>query len=50
VVVAGFAGSLFVISVNGWMNHPVGVALRGGRVVDVHPSRRCLATRFSGTS
>jgi cytochrome bd ubiquinol oxidase subunit I len=37
VVIAGFAGSLFVISVNGWMNHPGGFALRDGSVVDVDP-------------
>src|ERR687894_3013993 len=24
IVVAGFTGSLFVLSVNGWMNHPTG--------------------------
>src|SRR5215211_1321083 len=27
IVVAGLSGSLFVISVNGWMNHPVGFDL-----------------------
>src|SRR5919108_951485 len=37
VVVAGFTGSLFVIAVNGWMNHPTGFTLRGGEAVDVHP-------------
>src|SRR5437762_351444 len=37
VVIAGFTGSLMVIAVNGWMNHPSGFALRAGRVVDVHP-------------
>jgi cytochrome d ubiquinol oxidase subunit I len=37
VAIAGVAGSLFVISVNGWMNHPSGFALRDGRAVDVHP-------------
>src|SRR6266496_5134012 len=37
VVIAGFAGSLFVISVNGWMNHTGGFKLEGGKVVDVHP-------------
>jgi cytochrome d ubiquinol oxidase subunit I len=37
IVIAGFSGSLFVISVNGWMNHPSGFTLRGGRAVDVHP-------------
>jgi cytochrome d ubiquinol oxidase subunit I len=37
VAVAGLAGSLMVIAVNAWMNHPGGFALRGGKVVDVHP-------------
>jgi cytochrome d ubiquinol oxidase subunit I len=37
VAVAGVAGSMFVISVNGWMNHPAGFRLAGGRAVDVHP-------------
>jgi cytochrome d ubiquinol oxidase subunit I len=37
VVVAGVAGSLFVISVNGFMNHPTGFVLRNGRAVDAHP-------------
>jgi cytochrome d ubiquinol oxidase subunit I len=26
-----------VIAVNGWMNHPTGFRLEGGKVVDVHP-------------
>jgi cytochrome d ubiquinol oxidase subunit I len=37
VVVAGFSGSLMVISVNGWMNHPSGFRLEDGRAVDVKP-------------
>jgi cytochrome d ubiquinol oxidase subunit I len=37
IAVAGVAGSLFVIAVNGWMNHPTGFTLRNGRAVDVHP-------------
>jgi cytochrome bd ubiquinol oxidase subunit I len=37
IVVAGFTGSLTVISVNAWMNHPSGFQLRGGEPVDVHP-------------
>jgi cytochrome d ubiquinol oxidase subunit I len=37
IVIAGFTGSLMVIAVNAWMNHPGGFALVGGRVVDVHP-------------
>jgi cytochrome d ubiquinol oxidase subunit I len=37
IVITGFTGSLMVIAVNAWMNHPGGFALRGGKVVDVHP-------------
>src|ERR671934_2473100 len=39
VVIAGLTGSLFVISVNAWMNHPSGFRVEHGRVVDVHPWR-----------
>ena len=37
VAIAGVTGAMFVISVNGWMNHPSGFALSNGRAVDVHP-------------
>jgi cytochrome bd ubiquinol oxidase subunit I len=37
IVVAGIAGSLMVIAVNGWMNHPGGFRIVRGRIVDVHP-------------
>jgi cytochrome d ubiquinol oxidase subunit I len=37
VVLAGVTGSLMVISVNGWMNHPTGFTLRDGNVTNVHP-------------
>jgi cytochrome d ubiquinol oxidase subunit I len=37
IVITGFAGSLMVIAVNGWMNHPTGFTLQGGEVVDVDP-------------
>jgi cytochrome d ubiquinol oxidase subunit I len=37
VAIAGLSGSLMVISVNGWMNHPSGFRLENGRAVDVHP-------------
>jgi cytochrome d ubiquinol oxidase subunit I len=37
VVVAGLTGSLFVISVNAWMNNPSGFRLEDGRAVDVEP-------------
>ncbi len=37
IAIAGFTGSLTVISVNGWMNHPTGFRLSHGNVVAVHP-------------
>jgi cytochrome d ubiquinol oxidase subunit I len=37
IVISGFAGSLMVISVNAWMNHPGGFHLRGGVPVDINP-------------
>jgi len=37
VVLTGFTGSLMVIAVNGWMNHPTGFRLSHGTAVDVHP-------------
>jgi cytochrome d ubiquinol oxidase subunit I len=37
VIVAGVTGSLTVISVNAWMNHPSGFTMEGGEAVDVRP-------------
>jgi cytochrome bd ubiquinol oxidase subunit I len=37
IILAGFTGSLMVISVNGWMNQPTGFSIRDGEVVDVKP-------------
>jgi cytochrome bd ubiquinol oxidase subunit I len=37
IVLSGFAGSANVIAVNGWMNHPDGFRVAGGRVVDPQP-------------
>jgi cytochrome bd ubiquinol oxidase subunit I len=37
VVLAGLTGSLFVISVNAWMNHPSGFRIEDGRAVDIDP-------------
>jgi cytochrome bd ubiquinol oxidase subunit I len=37
IVFSGFLGSLMVIAVNGWMNHPTGFKLVDGKAVDVHP-------------
>jgi cytochrome bd ubiquinol oxidase subunit I len=46
ILVAGLSGSLFVISVNGWMNHPGGFELRDGRVVDVRPFDALFANDY----
>jgi cytochrome d ubiquinol oxidase subunit I len=37
IIISGFSGSLMVIAVNGWMNHPTGFTLENGHAVDVHP-------------
>jgi cytochrome d ubiquinol oxidase subunit I len=37
IAISGFTGSLMVIAVNGWMNHPTGFRLVDGKAVDVHP-------------
>ncbi len=37
IVITGFTGSLNVIAVNAWMNHPGGFGLVGGKVVHVRP-------------
>src|SRR5690349_15146177 len=39
IVITCFTGSLMVISVNAWMNHPGGFRLHGGRVLAVDPFR-----------
>jgi cytochrome d ubiquinol oxidase subunit I len=46
VAFAGFAGSLMVISVNAWMQHPGGFKLRGGKAVDVHPLAALFGNNF----
>jgi cytochrome d ubiquinol oxidase subunit I len=37
IAIAGVTGSMFVLSVNAWMNHPTGFTLRNGRAVNTHP-------------
>jgi cytochrome bd ubiquinol oxidase subunit I len=46
IVITGLTGSLMVISVNGWMNHPGGFRLRGGEVVDVNPWKALFANSY----
>jgi cytochrome d ubiquinol oxidase subunit I len=46
VVVAGVTGSLMVIAVNGWMNHPTGFVMRGGKPVDIDPWRALFVNPY----
>jgi cytochrome d ubiquinol oxidase subunit I len=46
IVITGFTGSLTVISVNAWMNHPGGFHLRAGKVVDVDPLKALFANTY----
>jgi len=46
IALAGFTGSLTVISVNGWMNHPSGFRLEHGKAVDVHPFRALFGNNY----
>jgi cytochrome d ubiquinol oxidase subunit I len=46
IVITGLTGSLTVISVNSWMNHPGGFRLRGGEVIDVNPWRALFANSY----
>jgi cytochrome d ubiquinol oxidase subunit I len=46
VILAGFTGSLMVISVNAWMQHPSGFRLVHGRPVDVHPLAALFGNSF----
>jgi cytochrome d ubiquinol oxidase subunit I len=46
IVIAGFTGSLTVISVNAWMNNPSGFTLEGGRVSDVRPLAALFGNDF----
>jgi len=46
IVFSGFTGSLMVIAVNAWMQHPSGFRLRHGRAVDVHPVAALFGNSF----
>jgi cytochrome d ubiquinol oxidase subunit I len=46
IAIAGFTGSLTVISVNAWMNHPSGFRVEQGRVLDVHPLAALFGNSF----
>jgi cytochrome d ubiquinol oxidase subunit I len=46
IVITGFTGSLMVIAVNAWMNHPGGFRLERGHVTDVHPVSALLGNSY----
>ena len=46
IVITGLSGSLMVIAVNAWMNHPGGFRLHAGRVVDVDPFRALFENSY----
>jgi len=46
VILTGFTGSLMVITVNAWMNHPGGFQLQAGHVTHVDPFRALFANSY----
>jgi cytochrome d ubiquinol oxidase subunit I len=46
IAITGFLGSMMVIAVNGWMNHPTGFRLVAGRAVDVHPFKALFVNSY----
>jgi len=46
IILTGLTGSLMVIAVNAWMNHPGGFRLEGGEVVDVRPWEALFGNPF----
>jgi len=46
IVLTGVTGSLMVIAVNAWMNHPAGFVLRHGQVTHVDPFRALFANTY----
>ena len=46
IVITGFTGSLMVIAVNAWMNHPGGFRLHAGKVVDVDPFKALFENTY----
>jgi cytochrome d ubiquinol oxidase subunit I len=46
IVITGITGSLMVISVNAWMNHPGGFQLHGGKVTHVDPFQALFANTW----
>jgi cytochrome bd ubiquinol oxidase subunit I len=46
VTVAGLGGTASVVAANAWMNHPGGITIRDGKLVDVDPWRVFFTTPF----
>jgi cytochrome bd ubiquinol oxidase subunit I len=46
IVITGFTGSLMVISVNAWMQHPTGFTLLHGKVVHANPWAALLGNDY----
>jgi cytochrome d ubiquinol oxidase subunit I len=46
IVLTGFTGSLMVIAVNAWMNHPGGFRIHAGQVVGVDPVKALFGNPF----
>ena len=46
IVISGITGSLFVISVNGWMNDPTGFKIVNGEVTDIEPLKALFNDNF----
>jgi cytochrome d ubiquinol oxidase subunit I len=46
IAFTGMTGSLMVIAVNGWMNHPTGFTMVDGKVTDVHPFDALFANSY----
>ena len=46
IVIAGMTGSLMVISVNAWMQHPGGFVVTNGRVTGAHPWQALFGNTF----
>jgi cytochrome d ubiquinol oxidase subunit I len=46
IVITGFSGSLMVIAVNAWMQHPGGFTLRHGHVIHADPWKALFGNSF----
>jgi cytochrome d ubiquinol oxidase subunit I len=46
IVLTGFTGSLMVIAVNAWMNHPGGFRLENGKAVGIHPFKALFGNTY----